>query len=202
MMYSLWRQNSNGGLGVFGPHTTIFPFLALKLRELWENKNDGKVIRATAECSRTNRVSFPRWERVHWEIPATAGRPALAITWHNGPDYPAGSREQIHEKMRRFGVSSEEEADELMGYTGSMIIGSEGAKTALIAPHIVTIHRLLTLPEAIDINDGNQVVQLVVAGNRYRLPHRSLRGFAVSEQDINAVVQFVHPRGSSHSGAG
>jgi hypothetical protein len=41
MSYSSWRENCNGGLGVFGMHAGIFPFMTLGLRALW---NDPKAI--------------------------------------------------------------------------------------------------------------------------------------------------------------
>jgi hypothetical protein len=130
MSYAHWRETSNGGLGSFGPHTTIFPFLTLGLRELWDAP--GTPIRVTAECARLNRISFPRWERVRWEIPARPKKnmPPVTITWHHGPEFAPRARELTHERMRRFGVSKPEEADALMGNAGSMLIGSEGALVA------------------------------------------------------------------------
>ena len=127
MAYSHWRETCNGGLGVFGMHTTIFPFLALKLRELWNGAPGDHRIRVTAECSSLNRISFPLWERVLWEVPARAGMPAVTIHWHHGPEFAPGARELIHGKMRQFGVTSAEEADDLMKTAGSMLIGSKGA---------------------------------------------------------------------------
>jgi hypothetical protein len=127
MAYSHWRETSNGGLGVFGAHTTIFPFLALKVRTLWNASVKAPPIRVTAECSRVNRVSFPRWERVRWEIPARSDLPPVVVTWHHGPDFSPGSRELLHEKLRAFGIIDREEADAIMRDAGSMLIGSEGA---------------------------------------------------------------------------
>lgn len=130
MAYSHWRETCNGGLGVFGAHTSIFPFLTLKLRELWNDSGAGTAIRVTAECSRLNRISFPRWERVRWEIPARDKMPPVTVTWHHGPDFAPGTRELVHEKMRQFGVATREEADGLMRDAGSMVMGSEGALVA------------------------------------------------------------------------
>jgi hypothetical protein len=127
MAYSHWRETCNGGLGVFGPHTGIFPFLALKMRSLWDASAAGTLIRVTAECSRLNRVSFPRWERIRWEIPARGEMAPVTVTWHHGPEFAPGSRELIHDKLRSFGVQSGEEAGDLMRNAGSMLIGSEGA---------------------------------------------------------------------------
>jgi hypothetical protein len=124
MAYSHWRETSNGGLGVFGAHTSILPFLTLNLRELWDKP--GVPIRVQAQCSSQNRISFPRWERVRWEIPARQKLPPLSLTWYHGPEFAPGARELIHDTLRRFGISKAEEADALMGMAGSMILGTEG----------------------------------------------------------------------------
>jgi predicted dehydrogenase len=128
MAYAHWRETSNGGLGSFGPHTSVFPFLTLGLRELWDRP--GARIRVQAECSRLNRVSFPRWERVRWEIPAREDRPPATMTWHHGPDYAPGTRQLMHERLRQFGVSTAQDADALMGNAGSLLLGTEGALVA------------------------------------------------------------------------
>jgi hypothetical protein len=128
MSYAHWRETSNGGLGSFGPHTTIFPFLTLGLRELWNTP--GALIRVQAECSRLNRLSFPRWERVRWEIPARNPQPPVTITWHHGPEFGPDTRGLIHEELRRWGVLKPDAADALMGTAGSLLVGSDGALVA------------------------------------------------------------------------
>lgn len=128
MTYTHWRETCNGGLGTFGPHTTVFPFLLLGIRELWDRP--GGALRVRAECARLNRISFPRWERVAWEVPPRGKHPALTVIWHHGPDFAPGTRERIHEKLRTFGVSKPEEAEALMGTAGSMLVGREGALVA------------------------------------------------------------------------
>lgn len=130
MAYAHWRETCSGGLGTFGPHTTVFPFMTLQMRKLWDRPAGAEPIRVTAECSRLNRISFPRWERVQWEIPARGAMAPLTVVWHHGPDFAPGSRELIHGKLRQFGVATAEEADALMKTAGSMIIGSEGALVA------------------------------------------------------------------------
>lgn len=130
MAYAHWRETCSGGLGTFGPHTMIFPFMTLKLRKLWDESAGKVAIGVTAECSRLNRISFPRWERVEWEIPARAAMPPLKITWHHGPDYAPGTRELIHQKLRAFGVEQPDAADAFMKNAGSLVVGSEGALLA------------------------------------------------------------------------
>jgi predicted dehydrogenase len=130
MSYAHWRETSNGGLGSFGPHTSIFAFMTLKLRELWQGSPGETAIRVSAQCSRLNRVSYPRWERVRWELPARGTMPPVTITWHHGPKFAPGSREIIHQHLRNFGITSEQEADQLMRSAGSMLVGSDGALVA------------------------------------------------------------------------
>ena len=125
--YSHWRETSNGGLGVFGAHTSILPFVCLKLRDLWDRPAAGEPVTASAEASRVNRVSFPRWERVRWDVPARGNMPPVTITWHHGPDFAPGTRELVRGKLRQFGVADPREADALMAEAGSMLVGSEGA---------------------------------------------------------------------------
>lgn len=129
MAYANWRETSSGGLGTFGPHTTIFPFLALRLRELWDRPAGAEAIRVTAECARLNRVSFPKWERIRWELPARGALPPVVLTWHHGPDYAPRTREVIFEKLRPFGVEKVEDVDAFMKTAGSLLVGSKGAFT-------------------------------------------------------------------------
>jgi hypothetical protein len=148
LAYSYWRETSCGGLGVFGPHTMIFPFLALRLRELWDQAD--AAIKVTAECARVNTISYPKWERVVWEIPARGAMKATTITWHLGPEYGPGTRELIHGRLREHGVSDAKQADAMMGEAGSLIVCEKGAFfgddhsskiTALPAEKIGRIHQ-------------------------------------------------------------
>ncbi len=126
MAYAHWRETSNGGLGSFGPHTTIFPFLALRLHELWQAAGDGGVIQASAEVSGENPISYPRWERVRWQVPARRTMPPATLTWHHGPDLPPGGRALLHEILLDHGVATPEAADSLMASAGSLLVGSRG----------------------------------------------------------------------------
>ncbi len=128
MAYAHWRETCNGGLGVFGMHTTIFPFLTLQLNRLWDRPAAEARIRVSAECSRLNRISFPKWERIRWEIPARGENlPPVTITWHHGPEFAPGARELIRKKMRAAGVADDAAADELMGKAGAILVGLDRA---------------------------------------------------------------------------
>ncbi len=159
MAYANWRETSNGGLGSFGPHTAIFPFLGLQMPALWKGLSKSAMIRVEAECSTRNRLSFPRWERVRWQIPARGEMPPMNVTWHHGPQYAPGTRETIHAELAKWGVSNEPQADDLMRMAGSMLVGERGALvgddhsmkiTALPADHLVDVptNRPQQMPES------------------------------------------------------
>jgi hypothetical protein len=141
--YSHWRESCSGGLGVFGAHTSIFPFMALKLRSLWDQPAGQTQIRVTGQCARLNRISFPRWERIRWEIPARGSMPAVAVTWHHGPDFAPGARQMLRGKLSELGVPSADAADALLKDAGSVLLGSDGAMVA--DDHSV---RVTILPQA------------------------------------------------------
>jgi hypothetical protein len=101
MSYAQWRDNSNGGLGVFGAHTAIFPFIGLNLRELWNPAEPRRFIHVSAECSRANPVSFPRWERIRWQMPARGPMPPVTFTANFLADYAADTAERDHRLSRR-----------------------------------------------------------------------------------------------------
>jgi hypothetical protein len=160
MAYSHWRETSSGGLGTFGPHTSIFPFMTLQMRKLWDRPAGAQPIRVTAECSRVNRISFPRWERIQWEIPNRGTMPPIQMVWHHGPDFAPGTRELIHGKLSQFGIETASEADALMMTAGSMVVGSDGALVA--DDHSV---RVTALPKAKFANIETNRPQRILAGN-------------------------------------
>lgn len=123
MAYAHWRDFSNGGIGTFGPHAANLPFMALNIHQLWQAK---QPIRVQAECSRINRISFPRWEIIRWKIPARGELPPVNFTWHHGPKHAPGAVELLVGKMRDRGAS-QEEAEKLLGYAGTLLVGSKGA---------------------------------------------------------------------------
>jgi hypothetical protein len=122
-----WRDTSIGELGNFGPHTGNMAFMALNLKDMWPGGNHHGRIRVTAECSETNRLSYPRWERIRWEIPARGQTPPVAFTWHHGhpPDYAPGSRKTFEEILLDHGAP-ETELKDLLPAAGCLIIGSKG----------------------------------------------------------------------------
>jgi len=124
-----WRDTTYGELGNMGPHDANMAFMGLNVRELWEGgSSEAPVIRVRAEVSEINRLSFPRWERIQWSIPARGAMPPVTFTWHHGPtrDFSPGSRPILEKKMRDVGASQEQIDEHLKG-RGALIIGSKGA---------------------------------------------------------------------------
>jgi hypothetical protein len=86
MQRNLWREFGTCQLGNWASHSANLGFMALKVHDLWlaESGTTKARLKVTAQVSRVNRVSFPRWETVAWEIPARAKLPPITIRWYNG----------------------------------------------------------------------------------------------------------------------
>jgi hypothetical protein len=119
-----WREFGTSQLGNWASHSANLAFMALRVNELWAGGSGDRAgrIRIRAEHSGLNRLSFPRWEKVHWEIPARAGLPPLTITWHNGR--APGSWTFLGEKMGRKAEGTTEPKD--FEFAGAVVLGSRG----------------------------------------------------------------------------
>jgi hypothetical protein len=126
MGYAQWREFCNGGIGTFGPHAANLAFMALRLRDLWDDP--AARIRVRAEVSEINALSFPRWEIVRWQVPARGPLPAVSFTWHHGPapDLSPGSRAKLGALLRERGLPPEREAA-LFKEAGVLLLGRDGA---------------------------------------------------------------------------
>jgi hypothetical protein len=124
-----WRETSIGELGNFGPHAANLAFMALNVKDLWDPPTGraSQPIRILAECSESNQLSYPRWERIRWEIPSRGDLPPATFTWHHGypPDYAPASREMLAGLLREHGAA-EVELKDLLPNAGCLILGSKG----------------------------------------------------------------------------
>lgn len=122
-----WRESSIGELGNFGPHTCNLAFMALNVKDLWEVSPQPARIEITSECSGPNQLSYPKWEKIRWQVPARGALPPVTFTWHHGhpPDYAPGSRETLTGMLRDLGAT-DAEVKRIMNYAGCLIVGSEG----------------------------------------------------------------------------
>ena len=75
---------------------------------------------------------------------------------------------------------------------------AERFKPVAINADVMAERRGLALAEAVRVHDGDQIVQLVIAGERRGFPDGAFGDFAVAEQDVGVVIQLVeHARRSA-----
>ena len=124
MRRNAWRDFGTCQLGNWASHTANLAVMALKVHELWlaePPKGARPIVRIEAKCSGINKLSFPRWERITWEIPARAEFPPITFTWYNGA--APGIRE-IKEALKKEGSESRERAS--VDFAGALIVGTKG----------------------------------------------------------------------------
>lgn len=63
---------------------------------------------------------------------------------------------------------------------------------ALIFLHMVLQRSWITLTQTVDVQDGHQVVQLIVGGEGHGLPHRALRQLSIPQQAEHPVTAHRH----------
>lgn len=119
-----WREFGTCQLGNWGSHSANLGFMALHVHDLWLNEpqpGTRPMLRVQAKCSGRNRLSFPRWEHVQWEIPNRSGLPPITIHWHNGqtPGVPAVLE-------RAFAEAGEQEKGAWQ-FAGTLIVGTKGS---------------------------------------------------------------------------
>jgi hypothetical protein len=122
-----WREFGTCNLGNWAPHSANLAFMALRVDELWKEGPAGPprpTIRVEARSSGLNRLSFPKWEEVRWEIPARAGLPPIAFTWHNG--HGPGVRERLEGLIGDELDWGDKKEKKWMDHGGTVIVGTKG----------------------------------------------------------------------------
>jgi hypothetical protein len=120
----LWREFGTCQLGNWGSHSANLAFMALKVHELWLNEkplSPPPLIRVEAQTSGINRLSFPRWERVEWRIPARAEFPPITITWYSG-EAPG-----VKEMRARLSSDPDDKERSEWVFAGTFIVGTLGS---------------------------------------------------------------------------
>ncbi len=121
-----WRDFGTGNLGNWASHTQNLAFMALRVDSLWYTDQATKpVVRVQAEVNRINRLSPPRWEFVHWQIPTRGDLPPVSFYWHNGSRRP-GMREQLEDLMGRGLDWGDKGQRKWADWAGCLIVGTEG----------------------------------------------------------------------------
>ena len=124
MQRHLWREFGTCQLGNWGSHTANLAFMAMRVHELWLTDAPAAprpVIRIGARSTGVNRLSFPRWEIVDWEIPVRAGLPPITITWYNGA--APGVRDVLDRAAQ--GTAAKDKGG--LQFAGTLIVGTKGA---------------------------------------------------------------------------
>jgi hypothetical protein len=119
-----WRDFGTCQLGNWASHTANLAFRALKVYELWladPPREPRPLVRVEAKTSGVNRLSFPKWELIRWEIPARAEFPPITFTWYNGA--APGARELI-DALKQEG--SDEKIKSATDFAGAHIVGAKG----------------------------------------------------------------------------
>jgi hypothetical protein len=126
LAWGSWRDLGTANLGNWASHTQNLAFMALKVDSLWHAEPARKpVLRVEAKVKEINRISFPRWELVRWDIPTRAGLPPISFYWHNGGSRP-GMRDELERLLGRGFDWGDKGAKKWADWAGCLIIGSEG----------------------------------------------------------------------------
>jgi len=121
-----WRDFATGQLGNWATHSANLAFMALGVDSLWSADAATKPrVRVEARVEKINRLSFPKWEIVRFEIPARGDLPPLTLTWHNGVEAP-GSRERIEALIGDDLDWGDKKAKKNLDHAGAVIVGSKG----------------------------------------------------------------------------
>ena len=106
-------------------------FKALKIDTLWQPAGgdatgaDQRHIKVKAEASGFHGGSFPKWELVHYEIPARGTLPPVQLHWHNGRNN-LGTREQIENLLGRKLDWGDAGDKKWVDHAGIIIVGTKG----------------------------------------------------------------------------
>ncbi len=123
-----WRDFATGNLGNWGPHTANIPFMGLNIFALWRSAPSSKppLVRVTAKVSEINKLSFPKWEFITFEVPAREGMPPATFHWHNGhpmPDTRERTEAYVKAGLLTWGDKGERR---YKNWAGLLVVGSKG----------------------------------------------------------------------------
>jgi predicted dehydrogenase len=126
LRWHAWRDFATGNAGNWGPHSANLPYKAMMLDTLWYANPDAGAapqIRVHAEVSEIERVGFPRWASIRYEIPARGQLPPIEFNHYYGA--PAG-RQRVEDHIGRrldWGDAGERKWKE---HGGCLIVGTKG----------------------------------------------------------------------------
>jgi hypothetical protein len=119
-----WRDFATGTVGNWGPHSGNLPFKAFQIDSLWHADAAAKPrIRLRVEMSETERIGFPRWASIRYEVPARNDLPPIEFNHYYGA--PEG-RKRIEQHLGRRLDWGDAGARKWVEHGGCLIVGSEG----------------------------------------------------------------------------
>ena len=125
-----WRDFATGNLGNWASHTMNVVFKGLKIDSLWDadatTPTAERSIRLEAQVSEIVTEAFPKWEIIHYDVPARGALPRVRVSWYNGPGQAPGPREKIEQLMGRrldWGDAGEKKWQD---HAGCLVIGTSG----------------------------------------------------------------------------
>lgn len=124
MSYNAWREFGTAMLGNRASHSMATLFKCLKIGELrHSNANPHPIIKVTGQCSELTLYSFPKWDKVTWEVPAREGMPPVKVHWYGGDlDTERKKFEDLLGRKLQLGGAGEAYQD----WLNSIIVGDKG----------------------------------------------------------------------------
>ena len=72
---------------------------------------------------------------------------------------------------------------------------TKAAEFFLVGFNVGSVHGFLTLSQAVSIDDADQIIQLVVSGQRCRFPNSTLSAFTIPHQHESPIVHLIQKLG-------
>ena len=118
-----WRDFGTCQLGNWASHTANLAVMSMRVHELWLDEkppDPHPLVRIHAKTTGINKLSFPKWELITWEIPARGSLPPTAITWYNGAT--PGRKELVSAIHNEISDPKERKLE----FAGTYIVGTKG----------------------------------------------------------------------------
>jgi hypothetical protein len=122
----LWREFGTSQLGNWASHTANLAFMAMRVQDLWLKPEAVRSpLRVTARQSGVNKLSFPKWEVIKYDIPARGKLPPITFTWHNGR---APESRELLESLVGEGLDWGDKKDKKwVDFAGAVIVGKKAS---------------------------------------------------------------------------
>ncbi|HID75645.1 MAG TPA: hypothetical protein EYP56_06565 [Planctomycetaceae bacterium] len=112
-------------IGGGGSHSINVAFKALNLRALWDGDPARRTIRVETEVSQRWPDNYPRWQIVHFGVPARGSLPPAHIYWYHG-SLDALKRQGIWQRLEKTAGRPPISQRSRAPRSGSLLVGSKG----------------------------------------------------------------------------